>query len=267
MNLRVKITGLCLIVPETLTGGRTVYHVLMPATGGHGGSHVHPHRPTLSYKGAERPYDLECAYLDLTFISGTVGTADLSPVIHVGNLVGKGVPGTLLRPGAGPEAAALVTLPPPSQVMHGDKARWVVANADCEPVDEPEERTHHIEWIVNDISPTTLELTLQRIRANCAEPPALPPPNPHGNEFCLSLVNLPVAETTQVPVGTCAPHFPAYFRVFNLHPPATPNLRLASPPPTRTPPSSELQCKDAPLQILDDEAESAFNCMLAQASV
>lgn len=117
MDLHVKISGLCMIVPDR---GAGVMHVLLPATGG---MHVERHDPELHYKG--KPIDLTHRVLDLSKARGTGTEYKVAePALQVAALVGRELDAEQYGPKPRRTVLSRVSLPFASEIGYGTTARY-----------------------------------------------------------------------------------------------------------------------------------------------
>lgn len=256
MELHVRTTGMCLIVPELANSVVQRYHLLLPAT-----HHPHLHAAILTHNNAGQGYDLANSYLDLTGIGADRGGADLSNVVDLQELVGK--PVAAKQVGNEPDASvsARVTLPVPSWTFPGETASWQPYRdgGAARPVFAS---THHLTWVYENVDPQSLVLLRRQLReGGAADTTPLPNPNPEDGVMCFSITHLPAAGS-HVPIGQFSPHFPMYAHVVDMG--KRPGMKLKRKPAV-TP--AAILCANTREPLVPFSAEAAYNCMLARSGM
>lgn len=251
MDLHIKTTGLCLIVPEP-SGDPDRYHLLLPQSTPH-----HPHKAILNYVGAADEYDLALCSLDLTAITAIPGAADLRNIIDVEALVDAKVP--LRQLGNSPDntVSARITLPVPTWTAPGETAPWQPVRPNGTPI-AVFPSTHHMTWVYENFDPSSLMLRRQMLHpGGTTDTSLLPAPKPHGNVVCISITHLPPPGNV-VDVGHASPHFHMYGHIYD--PPKAPAMKLKRKP-TKLP--EPYEC-DGSSKAREPRSEIAYNCMLGK---
>jgi hypothetical protein len=254
MHLRIRLTGLCLIIPQKV-GSRTVYHVLMPET-----RHHIQHVARITYAGAPVAYDLGCRALDLSGIRARPGQVNLTNVVDAGRLFGRVIDPVQVGDHPTRSVFARVSLAAPSLTVTGDVARHeaIAGSGGAFP---PLWTTHSMDWIYQDVVPASLRLILRRLHAECMIEPEITLPAPAGESACMAITYLPPTEIDVKP-GDLSPHFAAYRDLFP--PGATGDMKLRDVP-IGTP--SSFTCLNSQPSAVPFWGETAFNCMLAKAAL
>lgn len=171
-TLRITFSGLCLFVPEPVSGGTGRMHVLLPGMFGHHHSLEDRHIPVAVYdagylvqSGALLGVPSLAKLTDHTLALGSGDTAGLSmcsQIVDLAQITGRPVDPDHLGADAKKKLVARVTLGAGSMTRVAPGVCWEMPAGEFRPI------AHRVEWEIPDFPGDSLTLTAQPLRGGGA---------------------------------------------------------------------------------------------------